>query len=121
MSAGRSLPRLAAIAEISPGNAAALFPNTSRSPTYMYMHRHFACLHLPARRRTIGLAVHDDGGPALRVGGSLLHGSDGALPDAVGLGGEAGGGGAEGGGRSQEAGSNKGGELHCCCGMYWVP
>ena len=65
-------------------------------------------------RRTIGLAVHDDGGPALRVGGSLLHGSDGALPDAVGLGGEAGGGGAEGGGRSQEAGSNKGGELHCC-------
>ena len=79
----------------------------------MYMHRHFACLHLPARRRTIGLAVHDDGGPALRVGGSLLHGSDGALPDAVGLGGEAGGGGGEGAGRSQEAGSNEGGELHC--------
>lgn len=65
------------------------------------------------RRRTIGLAVHDDGGPALRVGGSLLHGSDGALPDAVGLGGEAGGGGGEGAGRSQEAGSNEGGELHC--------
>ena len=83
------------------------------------MHLHACTSARVTIRRTIGLAVHDDGGPALRVGGSLLHGSDGALPDAVGLGGEAGGGGAEGGGRSQEAGSNDGGELHCCCGMYW--
>ena len=63
--------------------------------------------------RTIGLAVHDDGGPALRVGGALLHGSDGALPDAVRLGGETGARRAERGGRGQEAGSNEGGELHC--------
>jgi len=66
------------------------------------------------RRRTIGLAIHNNGGPALRVGGALLHGSDGALPDVVRLGGETSGGGAEGAGGGQEAGSNEGGELHCC-------
>jgi len=66
------------------------------------------------RRRTIGLAIHNNGGPALRVGSALLHGSDGALPDVVRLGGETSGRGAEGAGSGQEAGSNEGGELHCC-------
>ena len=74
------------------------------------------------RRRTIGLAVHDDGGPALRVGGALLHRSDRTFPDVVRLGGEAGARRAERGGRGQEAGSNDGGgELHCCrVGWLWV-
>ena len=72
-------------------------------------------LEILIKRRTIGLAVHDDGGPALRVGGALLHRSDRTFPDAVRLGGETGATRAERRGRGQQAGSNDGGgELHCC-------